>query len=156
MKQNSLKENKILSSVFCNLIHSLYFKLYSFDIVILMTSNRLHDKRPDWKELAFHKPLTVYQLKVSKFVFTFNYDISAFADTSCWTLLTILSKLLGLSNQVSYLSSFKRKTSDFYSNTNNIMFGRIPSKCNGFLILHNYRNASHNFLSSQKHLIWKR
>lgn len=153
MKQNFLKENKILFSVFHNLVYSLYFKLCSFDNIVLMTGNGLHDKRPDWKERAFHKPLTVCQLKVSKYVFTFNYDINAFVDTSCWKLLTTLSRLVGLTNQVSYLSSFKRNMSGFHSNTNNIMFDSIPPKCNGFLILYNYRNASHNF---QKYWIWKR
>lgn len=98
MKQNSLKENKILFSVFCNLICSLYCKLYSFYIVILMTGNRWHSERPDGKELAFHKPLTLYQLKVAKYVFTLNYNRNALADTSHWKLLTILSKLVDLSN----------------------------------------------------------
>jgi len=47
--------------------------------------------------------------------------------------------------------------SGYHLNIKNNVFDRVPSKCkSGFLVLHNLRNASDNFLLSQKHLMWKK
>lgn len=68
-----------------------------------MIGNRCPSERPNRKELALHEPLTLYQLKVAKYVFTFNYK-KAFLLISHWKLLTKLSKPLGPNSHVCYLT----------------------------------------------------
>lgn len=51
-----------------------------------MIENRCPNERHNRKELALHEPLTLYQLKVAKYVFTFNYSKSTFANISLETI----------------------------------------------------------------------